>query len=71
MKEINRIQNVEFLGLFDGNPVLKYKDHIEFNDFNIGITPEDDFCIMNNLIQGEKEGKKVAFYDGEFREFLH
>lgn len=69
MKEINRIKDVEFLGLLDGNPVLKYKDHIEFNVFNIRITSEDDFCIMNNLIQGKKDGKEVAFYDGNFREF--
>ena len=69
MKEVSIIKNVVFLGLLENNPVLKYDDHIEFNGFNIEIYPEDDFCIMNNLIQGQKNGKEVAFYDGSFEEF--
>ena len=68
MKEINRIKNVDFLGLIENNPVLKYKDHVEFNGFDIEVCPDDDFCIMNNLIQGQKNGKEVAFYEGSFRE---
>ncbi len=69
MKEINRIKNVSFLGLLDGNPVLRYKEHIAINDFNIEVSPNDDFCIMNNLIQGTKNGKDAVFIDGCFKEF--
>lgn len=69
MKEINRIKDVGFLGLIDGNPVLRYKEHIAINDFNIEISPNDDFCIMNNLIQGTKNGKDAVFIDGCFKEF--
>ena len=69
MKLTKCYKEVKFLGLLNNIPVLQYKDHMDIDNLSIELSPSDDFCIMNDILQGKKDGKKVFFVDGNFSEF--
>ena len=69
MKQIEKYNNVDFLGLEKkGNPVLWYTDHIVIDRKIISIGDNADLGNMDGFVYGKIGGKELVFQNGEFIE---
>ena len=70
MKQIEKYNNVDFLGLEKkGNPVLWYTDHIVIDRKIISIGDNADLGNMDGFVYGKIGGKELVFQNGEFIEW--